>query len=67
MGRRLIGPKVDFRIPQEVEDQIKEWADGDGTAHDALCRDLLIVGYNRERMRRDPQAYVRDLALKGAE
>lgn len=52
MPRQYIGPKVDFRIPEEVEAQIREWADGDGETHDGLCRDLLLRGFVTEQRRR---------------
>lgn len=52
MPRPVIGPKVDFRIPEEVEMQVREWADEDGVKHDAKFRDLLIMGFNRERTKR---------------
>jgi hypothetical protein len=52
MPRPLIGPKVDFRLPEEVIEQVQEWADRDGCAHDALFRDLLLRGFVTEQRRR---------------
>jgi hypothetical protein len=52
MPRPLIGPKVDFRLPEEVIKEVQQWADTDGCAHDALFRDLLLRGYVTEQRRR---------------
>lgn len=65
MPRPLIGPKVDFRVPPEVQEEICSWADDDGIPHDAMFRELLISGVTRERERREtPARAVRALSRK---
>ncbi len=56
MPRPLIGPKVDFRLPEEVIEEIQSWADRDGCPHDALFRDLLLRGFVTEQRRRQAKA-----------
>lgn len=57
MPRPLIGPKVDFRLPEDVITEIQRWAEEDGCAHDALFRDLLLKGFISELGRRSCRSH----------
>lgn len=56
MGRRLIGPKVDFRLPVDVIEQVQTWADEEGRSHDEMFRELMVSKVDSERMRRTRHA-----------
>ena len=44
MGRRYIGPVIDFRVPDVVKELVDDWADKEGRPADELCREIFIDG-----------------------
>lgn len=64
MGRRLIGPKVDFRLPEDVIEQVKTWANEEGVPDDEKFRQLMVAKVDEEMLRRaTPPRGVRPLKV----
>lgn len=44
IGRPPIGPRIDFRVPEDAEALIKSWAANVGRPEDEVCREVFLRG-----------------------
>lgn len=44
VGRKRIGPVVDFRVPEEVDAEVRDQAEALGVPVDEVYRELVIAG-----------------------
>lgn len=44
VGRPRIGVVIDFRVPEEVDQYVREAAESLGVSHDELYRELVMAG-----------------------
>ena len=52
----MIGPKVDFRLPEDVIEKVQIWAAERGCPDDEMFRDLLVAKVDEETVRRSIRA-----------
>lgn len=43
-GRPPVGPLIDFRVPEDAAETVREWASASGQPEDAVCRDIFLRG-----------------------